>query len=123
MISSSRLVQVQAVLENPDGRLQPGMYASVRLDAQQAPRVLSLPETAVTYSAYGQTVFVARQGEDGLRVSRVGVTTGERWQGRVEITSGLAEGERAVVSGQLKLSDGMQVEPVAEDTLEQGGQP
>ena len=117
MISASRLVQVQAVLASPDGRLQPGMYASVRLAARQAPSVLSLPETAVTYTAYGQTVFVARQDDGGLRVSRVGVSTGERWQGRVEITSGLAAGEQVVVSGQLRLSDGMAVEAVAEDSL------
>lgn len=117
VISASRLVQVQAVLASPDGRLQPGMYASVRLAARQAPSVLSLPETAVTYTAYGQTVFVARQDGGGLRVSRVGVSTGERWQGRVEITSGLAAGEQVVVSGQLRLSDGMAVEAVAEDSL------
>lgn len=118
MVSPARLVQVQATLVDPDPRLQPGMYASVRLDARQPPTVLALPETAVTYTAYGQTVFVAEQGQDGLRVSRVGVTTGERWQGRVEITSGLKEGDRVVVSGQLKLSDGMPVEQVAEDSLE-----
>lgn len=123
MISSTRLVQVQATLVNPDSQLQPGMYARVRLDAQQPASVLSLPETAVTYTAYGQTVFVARQVEGGLQVARVGVTTGERWQGRVEITSGLAEGEQVVVSGQLKLSDGMAVEPVAGNSLDEGGRP
>ncbi|MFJ4374411.1 efflux RND transporter periplasmic adaptor subunit [Pseudomonas japonica] len=118
MISASRLVRVQATLANADGGLQPGMYASVRLDALQAPNVLALPETAITYTAYGQTVFVAsRDPEKGLSVSRVGVTTGERWQGRVEITSGLREGDQVVVSGQLKLSDGMQVEQVSEDSL------
>lgn len=118
MISASRLVQVQATLASPDARLQPGMYASVRLDALQAPQVLSLPETAITYTAYGQTVFVASRDEHGgLSVRRVGVTTGERWQGRIEITSGVQEGDQVVVSGQLKLSDGMPVEPVAEDSL------
>lgn len=123
LISPSRLVQVQATLGNPDGQLQPGMYASVRLDALEPPRVLSLPETAITYTAYGQTVFVAnRDGKGGLSVSRVGVTTGERWQGRVEITSGLREGDQVVVSGQLKLSDGMPVEQVAADSLKDGGQ-
>lgn len=121
LVSPSRLVQVQATLGAADGLLQPGMYASVRIDAQQPPRVLTLPETAVTYSAYGQTVFVARQEQGGLQVSRVGVTTGERWDGRVEILSGVDEGDQVVVSGQLKLIDGMSVEPVAEDSLDQGG--
>jgi len=93
----------------------------------QPSTVLAVPETAITYAAYGQTVFVATQdAAHGTRVSRVRVTTGERWQGRVEVTSGLAPGDRVVVSGQLKLSDGMSVEPVAQDSLQAnlgGGQP
>lgn len=124
VVSKARLVQVQAALPNPGGQLQPGMYAGVRLDAAQPASVLAVPETAITYTAYGQTVFVAtRDPQHGTRVSRVRVTTGERWQGRVEITSGLAPGDQVVVSGQLKLSDGMPVEPVAQDSLQasQGG--
>ncbi len=119
VVSKARLVQVQAALANPGGQLQPGMYASVRLDAAQPSTVVAVPETAITYTAYGQTVFVAtRDAQHGTRVSRVRVTTGERWQGRVEVTSGLAPGDRVVVSGQLKLSDGMPVEPVAHDSLQ-----
>ena len=124
VVSKARLVQVQAALANPNGQLQPGMYASVRLDAAQPSTVLAVPETAITYTAYGQTVFVAtRDAEHGTRVKRVQVTTGERWQGRVEVTSGLAPGDQVVVSGQLKLNDGMSVEPVAQDSLQasQGG--
>lgn len=124
VVSKARLVHVQAALPNPDGQLQPGMYAGVRLDAAQPSTVLAVPETAITYTAYGQTVFVAiNDAQYGTRVKRVQVTTGERWQGRVEVTTGLAPGDRVVVSGQLKLSDGMTVEPLAQDSLQasQGG--
>ena len=70
------------------------MYASVRLSAVQSPTVLVVPETAITYTAYGQTVFIASADPAGaLSVRRAQVTTGERWQGQVEITSGLALGE------------------------------
>lgn len=118
LIGKSRQVQVQAVLDNPDGQLQAGMYASVRLRAVQPTAVTVVPETAITYTAYGQTVFIAqRDAGQQLSVRRVRVTTGERWDGRVEVTSGLEAGDQVVVSGQLKLSDGMQVEPVAQDTL------
>lgn len=119
VVSKARQAQVQATLANPDGQLQPGMYSGVRLEAAQPSRVLAVPETAITYTAYGQTVFIATQDPvHGTRVNRVRVTTGERWQGRVEILSGLAPGDRVVVSGQLKLGDGMQVEPVAQDSLQ-----
>lgn len=118
LIGKSRQVRVQAALANPQGQLQAGMYASVRLRALQPTRVKVVPETAITYTAYGQSVFVAqRDADQRLSVHRVRVTTGERWEGRVEITSGLDAGDQVVVSGQLKLSDGMQVEPVAADTL------
>ncbi|ROQ53490.1 efflux RND transporter periplasmic adaptor subunit [Pseudomonas putida] len=118
MVGKARAVWVQATLANPDGQLQAGMYASVQLAAAQPTRVMAVPETAITYTAYGQTVFIATHDpERGLSVHRVQVTTGERWKGQVEVTSGLKAGDRVVVSGQLKLSDGMQVEQVANDTL------
>lgn len=118
LIGASRTVQVQASLPNVDGKLRAGMFAGIRVQRPQQEEVLTVPETALTYNAYGQTVFIARQAEtQGLTVHRVAVKTGERWDGRVEIESGLAEGDQVVVSGQIKLSDGMQVEPVASNTL------
>ncbi|NMX90527.1 MULTISPECIES: efflux RND transporter periplasmic adaptor subunit [unclassified Pseudomonas] len=122
LIGQSRSVRVQATLANPGGQLQAGMYASVRLSAVQSPTVLVVPETAITYTAYGQTVFIASADPAGaLSVRRVQVTTGERWQGLVEITSGLALDDQVVVSGQLKLSDGMPVEAVEQNTLDVEG--
>ncbi|PRA60263.1 efflux transporter periplasmic adaptor subunit [Pseudomonas sp. MYb187] len=119
MIGKSRSVEVQASLANPDGQLQAGMYTSVRLAAAVPTRVMAVPEAAVTYTAYGQTVFLATQGNNhSLTVSRIQVTTGERWKGQVEITSGLKAGDQVVVSGQLKLSDGMPVEAVDKDSLQ-----
>ena len=118
LIARSRMVQVQAALGNPRGALKAGMYANVRV-AREAGRQLTVPETAVTYSAYGDTVFVAQQeGKQPLTVKRVGVKLGERAGGRVEITSGLREGQRVVASGQLKLADGMAVQAVA-NTLDE----
>lgn len=119
MIARSRTVQLQATLANADGALRPGMYASVRVARQDAAQALTVPETAVTYTAYGETVFVA-QARDGqaLTVKRVAVKSGERLDGRVQIDSGLSEGDRVVTSGQLKLIDGMAVEAVEADTLE-----
>lgn len=118
MIGKSRTVQVQAHLSNPDGMLKAGMFAAIKVKPQKPAPVLAVPETAVTYTAYGQTVFVAQPNEQqALVVKRVAVRTGERWEGRVEIESGLQEGEKVVVSGQIKLSDGMHVEAKERDSL------
>ncbi|AQR67135.1 efflux transporter periplasmic adaptor subunit [Janthinobacterium sp. LM6] len=118
LVARSRMVQVQAALTNPRGALKAGMYANVRV-AREAGQQLTVPETAVTYSAYGDTVFVAQQeGKQPLTVKRVGVKLGERAGGRVAILDGLREGQRVVASGQLKLADGMAVQAVA-NTLDE----
>jgi len=118
MINAARTVWVQARLANPKGRLKSGMFANVRVLMPEEEPVLAVPETAVTYTAYGQTVFIAEpDAQQALRVRRVAVTTAQRWEGKVEVKSGLAEGQQVVVSGQIKLSDGMQVTRVATDSL------
>ena len=56
MIGKSRTVQVQATLTNRRV-LKAGMYAGIRVTQQQRVAVLTVPETALTYTAYGDTVF------------------------------------------------------------------
>lgn len=119
VIAQSRTVRLQATLANTDSALRPGMYARVQVARRDTAQALTVPETAVTYTAYGETVFIASQGEGHvLTVKRMPVKVGERLNGRVQIGSGLNEGDRVVTSGQLKLTDGMVVEPVETDTLE-----
>lgn len=118
LIARSRMVQVQARLRNPDGALKAGMYASIRVSRLQQSSALTVPETAVTYTAYGETVFIAQHHpQQVLQVKRVAVKVGERQNGRVEITAGLRENDQVVTSGQLKLSDGMAVQAITQDTL------
>ncbi|WP_050461331.1 efflux RND transporter periplasmic adaptor subunit [Herbaspirillum autotrophicum] len=118
LIARSRMVQVQARVRNPDGVLKAGMYASIRVERQHDGGALTVPETAVTYTAYGETVFVAHADpQQQLTVKRVAVKVGERQNGRVEITAGLREHDRVVTSGQLKLSDGVAVQAVSQDTV------
>ena len=117
LVSRARMVQVQATLANRDGMLKAGMYANVRVARADQEQQLTVPETAVTYNSYGDTVFVAQQGKT-LTVRRVAVTLGERSGGRVAIVKGLSAGQQVVASGQLKLADGMAVLAVA-NTLEQ----
>ncbi|EKE73941.1 efflux RND transporter periplasmic adaptor subunit [Gallaecimonas xiamenensis] len=114
LVGKSRTLQLQAELSNGDGRLKAGMFASIAVLRQDQPPALLVPQTAVTYSAYGDTVFVAEPGPAGLVVKRVTVQSGERWQGLVEITAGLEQGQQVVTSGQMKLADGMQVEAKAD---------
>lgn len=118
LIDEARTVQVQATLANPEGRLKAGMFAKVQVKQEANSAVLTVPESAITYTAYGDSVFVAEMNaEKQLTVKRVSVTVGERWDGMVEVKQGLSRNQKVVTSGQLKLNDGMVVEALKQDTL------
>ncbi len=117
LIGRARTIQAQATLDNPQQRLKAGMYANVRVVREDTPWVVTVPETAITYTAYGDTVYVARKKAKSLVVERTAVKVAARYDGRAEVASGLQAGDRVVVSGQIKLTDGMTVEPVASNTL------
>jgi len=106
----SRSLRVRATLENPQDRLRPGMFAEVRTVLPQRLAILTLPQTAITYNPYGDSVFVIEEGENGLHVLRRQVETGGVRDGRVEIVQGLQEGEQVVVAGQVKLRNEQAVE-------------
>lgn len=99
----TRSLRVRATLENPQARLRPGMFAEVRTLLPQRPAVLTLPQTAITYNPYGDSVFVIQENESGPLVQRRQVKTGGVRNGRVEIVTGLQAGERVVIAGQVKL--------------------
>jgi multidrug efflux system membrane fusion protein len=71
-----------------------------------------VPETAVDYSLYGDSVFLVVDGPAGgdgqptHTVKRTFVKTGDRFDNKVAILSGLQAGDRVATSGQLKLLDG-----------------
>jgi membrane fusion protein (multidrug efflux system) len=106
------------------------MFANLQvLLAGEISQVL-VPETAITYTLYGNSVYVieAQQADDGspasdadgkpiLQVERRFVETGERREGQVVILKGLQAGEQVVSAGQLKLDSGARVTIVA-DTAE-----
>jgi membrane fusion protein (multidrug efflux system) len=103
----TRSVMVRALLPNPDLRLRPGMLMTVEL--QSAPRqALVVPELAVV--GQGAQSFVFRLDEENVAERRP-VTIGQRREGRVEIISGLAEGDRIVAEGTVKVREGAAVRP------------
>jgi membrane fusion protein (multidrug efflux system) len=126
---TTRTVDVRAELPNPQHKIVPGMFASVSVVVDQPKTVLTVPETAVTYSLYGDSVFVvipakppaAQQSQaaapppaqnpaaPALEVERRFVKVGEVRNGRSSVLDGLKEGEQVVTAGQLKLRPGSSV--------------
>ncbi|MGR8920305.1 MAG: efflux RND transporter periplasmic adaptor subunit [Gammaproteobacteria bacterium] len=111
----TRNVRIRATIRNPDKRLRPGMFAEVLTIERNDKPVAALPETAVTYSPFGNTVFVVLEGDAGLTVERRQIETGKVRDGRVEILAGLAPGDRVVAVGQNKLRNGMPVSVVEDE--------
>jgi membrane fusion protein, copper/silver efflux system len=90
---ATRTLRVRVTLANPGGRIKPGMYATVSIDAPVAERALVVPRDAVMYSGTHAMVFV----EEGPGLYRVReVTAGTESGGRTQILSGLIAGERVV---------------------------
>jgi membrane fusion protein (multidrug efflux system) len=105
----TRSLRIRATLDNPGQRLRPGMFAEVRVLLPARAAVPTLPDTAISFNPYGDSVFVIEDGESGLTVQRRQVETGEVRDGRVQIRSGLQAGQRVVSAGQVKLRNGMAV--------------
>ena len=110
--SDSRNIQVEGMLSNPRQLLLPGMYASVEIAAGQKSDYITLPQTAISFNPYGNTVFVVEQGETGpdgkarLTAKQKFVTTGARRGDQIAILEGIKEGDLVVTTGQLKLRSG-----------------
>ena len=106
---STRSLNLRATLDNPEQLLRPGMFADVRLLLNAKKTVLTVPDTAITYNPYGDSVFVVEEGKQGLTVKLKQVSAGETRSGRVEIVKGLNLDDRIVSAGQVKLRNGIQV--------------
>jgi len=104
----SRTFTVRALLDNPEGRLRPGMFARLRLSGAMRATV-AVPEEAIVRRGPLTGVFVVEDGDAptaGLRW----ITLGRSREGRVEVLTGLSAGERLVVRPDARLEDGQPVE-------------
>jgi membrane fusion protein (multidrug efflux system) len=111
----TRNIEVEATIANPKHDLLPGMFTSVQVQAGELEHYITLPQTAVTYNPYGETVFVverANQGPGGkpeLIAKQTFVTTGSSRGDQVAVLKGIKAGDTIVTGGQLKLKSGNRV--------------
>ena len=113
--TETRNVQVRATLANPDHLLLPGMYAKVIIDVGSEERYVTLPQTAVVYNPYGNTVYLVQdngkdaQGHPLFQAQQAFVTTGPTRGDQVAILKGIDAGATVVTAGQMKLRNGSPV--------------
>ncbi|WP_234730094.1 efflux RND transporter periplasmic adaptor subunit [Acidocella facilis] len=108
--SATRSIAVRAVLQNDDLRLRPGMFASVSVETGAPKEAVTLPQTAIAYSSYGDTVYVVKHGQgNALVADQVFVTLGATRGDQVQILDGVKPGDEVVTAGQVKLHNGSPV--------------
>jgi len=113
--ASTRNVRVQATLENPRGRLRPGMFVTTRVILDAKDRVVALPASAISYAPYGDSVFIVEdlKGPNGgtyRGVRQQFVKIGSARGDQVAVLSGIDPGAEVVTSGAFKLRNGAAVE-------------
>ena len=134
----ARTLMVRGTLPNPERKLLPGMFANAAVLAGEPKQVVTVPRTAVTYSLYGDSVWVVKHepaqaapapaptssraepigkaiaadaptAEPKLKVERRFVRVGATQGDRIAIVEGIKPGEEVVTSGQLKLQQGAEI--------------
>jgi multidrug efflux system membrane fusion protein len=116
--ADTRAIKLQATTANSDDKLLPGMFANAHVVLPPRTGVVTVPETAVENTLYGDSVYVIEQdgtdaaGKPVLKAKRVPVKTGEHVNGGIAILDGLKPGDAVVALGQNKvLFDGAAVTP------------
>jgi len=107
--SSTRNFEAEATIRNPEHKLLPGMFVRTVVDAGATERYLTLPQTAITYNPYGETVYLVRKpAKAGAHATAqlVFVTLGPTRGDQVAIVKGLRAGDAVVSSGQMKIKNG-----------------
>ena len=125
--TTTRMIQVRASLTNPHNELRPGMFARVAIDVGAPDNLVTLPQTAIAYNPYGDTVFLAVKDDDtskapagagggaaskdkaakpSLQARQVFVTLGSARGDQVSVVKGVTAGQQVIVAGQMKLRNG-----------------
>ena len=108
----SRNVQVRATLKNHDHKLLPGMYATVEITTGAPQNYVTLPQTAITYNPYGDTVYIVESkgnnadGKPQLTARQTFVVVGPTRGDQVAVLKGVDDGDQVVSAGQIKLHNG-----------------
>ncbi len=149
--TDTRTLLVRAIVVNPERKLLPGMFVNIAVLAGEPADVVTVPRTAVTFSLYGDSIYVvapapaaagsaeaspaaatpttaapAGAGTPAAAPPQIAerrfVRTGQTREGRVAITSGISAGEVVVTTGQLKLNPGARIRVDNSQPLERSGE-
>lgn len=118
----SGVIQVQADIPNEDHKLRSGMFAKANIILPTLNQQVAIPETAINYTLYGETVYLIsdkkdKDGKDYKEVNQQIVKLGKSINGNIHVLSGLKADDVVVTSGQVRLSNGAHVKITESDAL------
>ncbi|MEH6453178.1 MAG: efflux RND transporter periplasmic adaptor subunit [Psychromonas sp.] len=118
----SGVIQVQADIPNKSQKLRSGMFAKASIILPTIEAQITIPETAINYTLYGETVYVITEqktddGKTFLQVDQKIVKLGVSKDGEIHVLEGLEEGDEIATSGQVRLSNGAHVNVIESDIL------
>lgn len=125
--ADTRTILVQALLANREHLLRSGMFTAVRVILPPEQNMVTVPETAVDKTMYGDSVFVVRQiatheaDQPRYTAERIFIKTGRHVDGRIAILEGIAPGDLIITTGQVNLASGAPVAIAPSDTLAGSG--
>lgn len=111
----SHAISARALMENSSHKLKPGLLMKVKI-IRSVKNALAVPEESIQPAGERKTVLVVDKDN---KVSEKEIVTGQREPGYVEVVSGLADGDRVIVEGQMKTGAGATVNVVEEKTIQQ----
>ncbi|MCK6265539.1 efflux RND transporter periplasmic adaptor subunit [Vibrio sp. ZSDE26] len=111
----SGLIQVQADIPNSDGQLRSGMFARANIILPELENQVVLPQTAITYTLYGDNVYIVSEEDGEQRVKQHVVKVGERSESIAHVLDGVKVGDLVVTTGQVRLSNDAKVRVVESD--------
>jgi membrane fusion protein (multidrug efflux system) len=103
--ADQRALTVEAIAQNRDGRLKPGLFATASIQQPVSAPALLVPATAVETISGTARVYTIKDGKAAERIVTVGETVGDR----VELTSGVTQGEIVAAAPKGHLTDGIPV--------------
>lgn len=112
--ATTRSLEVELAFENPDGALKPGMYGRATLEIDRLEDAIVVPPRAVVRRGEIGTAFVVRDDVARELPLALGRTLPD---GRVEVRSGLSEGDVLITLGRDLVRDGVEVRTVPESGL------
>jgi len=101
----SRTFEVEVLISNPENKLKPGMFARVQLVIAKRTYVVKVPLEAVTQGEKGRVIFLAANGVARASDVKLGISDGVD----VEVISGVTEGDKVIVQGNVGLKDGARI--------------